>query len=662
MKHSSQMPWIGAVLFFLAVSSALYYHGFVADFFCITQVLLLFWLLTALWLRGREPVSLPGTALSLSLVAYIGWLAVTLTWGTVPNYNVISFWWLCGMPLAFWLYTVSPEREALWRWAALLILILALVLSLQAGYQLVIRELEPKSVFLDLNSHAAFIALIALPTAGYFLASFIARAKRDNMTLMFGGAVFVLVFAVALTAGRGAMVVLVTGMAILIGVAWGRAPRRAIVTLIVLVVSGLVAGNLVAQGKTTARMLSLIDPEAAGLTRFLIWEQAWTIIKESPWLGKGLGSFGLVFPAHQNPLDSSAGFMVHNDYLQIWLEAGLPGLVLLLAIYISAFVLFIRALRNRRLSQARVLEITGIFTGLLVVALHSFVNFDLYVLPTLLVAGVILARFHELTTAGSGTDAWTFKPTRYLRLGVYRTVVSLVVLTGVVYWLSHALANYAIQEAVHLASAGELDAADEALSRAQRLSPDSEMTLVARAELYRNVITAAPASALEDKRRLFRSAMEALDRAEQLNPYRADISFLRARLQWLVKDMAGEDWKEKMVRDYERAIQLQPRFFTARTELAVFRLEQGEYDKARQVLERGMAYNYVGQERVFPYYRLTAALRRKAGDVNGARELDMRIADISSVPPEKRPLPLDQVKFFSFYDLWHWVLGRLGWV
>ncbi|MBI3778167.1 MAG: hypothetical protein HY274_04555, partial [Gammaproteobacteria bacterium] len=279
VKHSSQMPWIGAVLFFLAVSSALYYHGFVADFFCITQVLLLFWLLTALWLRGREPVSLPGTALSLSLVAYIGWLAVTLTWGTVPNYNVISFWWLCGMPLAFWLYTVSPEREALWRWAALLILILALVLSLQAGYQLVIRELEPKSVFLDLNSHAAFIALIALPTAGYFLASFIARAKRDNMTLMFGGAVFVLVFAVALTAGRGAMVVLVTGMAILIGVAWGRAPRRAIVTLVVLVVSGLVAGNLVAQGKTTARMLSLIDPEAAGLTRFLIWEQAWTIIK-----------------------------------------------------------------------------------------------------------------------------------------------------------------------------------------------------------------------------------------------------------------------------------------------------------------------------------------------------------------------------------------------
>ena len=660
MKRSSPMPWIGAVLFFLAVSSALYYHGFVADFFCIAQFLLLLWLLIALWYRGQESVPLPRTALGLSLMAYVGWLAATLTWGTVPNYNVVTFWWLCSLPLAFWLYTVSPEREALWHRVALLVLILALALSLQATYQLVVRELEPKSVFLDLNSHAAFIALIALPTAGYFLASFATRAKFDSKTLALSVAVFILVFAVALTAGRGAMVVLVIGMAALIAVAWSRIPRRVIVAFTALVVAGLVLGNLVAHGKTTARMLTLVDPETAGLTRFLIWEQAWEIIKESPWLGQGLGAFGLVFPAHQNHLDSSAGFMVHNDYLQIWLEAGLPGLALLLAIYASAFVLFVRSLRNRRLSKTRVIEIAGIFGGLLVVALHSFVNFNLYILPTSLVAGVMLARFHELTTVESGAAVWTFKPTRYLRLGVYRAVILLVVLTGVVYWLSHALANYAMQEAVHLVSEGELDQADEVLSRAYRLSPDSEMTLVARAELYRHVISAAPISALEDKQRLFQSAIEALDRAERLNPYRADISFLRARLVWLVQNMAGEDWKEQLVSSYKRAIQLQPRFYTARIELAAFWLEQGEHDKARVLLEQGMAYYYVGQESVLPYYRLTAALRRKTGDIEGASELEQRIADILSIPPDKRPLPLDQVKFFSFYDLWRWFLERLG--
>jgi hypothetical protein len=131
-------------------------------------------------------------------------------------------------------------------------------------------------------------------------------------------------------------------------------------------------------------------------------------------------------------------------------------------------------------------------------------------------------------------------------------------------------------------------------------------------------------------------------------------------LLWLVKNMAGEDWKEQIVRSYMRAIQLQPRFFTARAELAAFWLEQGEHDKARVVLEQGIAYNYVGQERVIPYYRLTAALRWKTGDIEGAKELEQRIADILSIPPEKRSLPLDQVKFFSFYDLWHWFLGLFG--
>lgn len=657
MKHLMLAPWFGAALFFLAVTSALYYHGFVADFFCITQVLLLLWLLFVLWRRGREDIPLPRSVLALFLVMYTGWLALTLTWGTVPNYNVVTFWGLCSLPLAFWLYTISPEREAPWYRAALLVLLLALVLSVQSTYQLVVKTLEPKSVFLDLNSHAAFIALIALPAAGYFLASFAARTGRDSKTFMLGSAVFVLVFAVALTAGRGAMLVLVAGMGVLIGVAWRRLPRAAIASLAVLVMASLVAGNIVAQGRTTARMVTLIDPTTAGWGRFVIWERAWRIITESPWLGKGLGSFGLVFPQHQNPLEGSAGFMAHNDYLQIWLEAGLPGLVLLLAMYVSALVLFVRALRSRRFTGVRMIEITGLFCGLLVVAMHSFVNFNLYVLPTSLVAGVMLARFHELATAGLEAHVWVFKPTRYLRLNIYRPLMLLVVVAGIGYWISQALANYAFQEAVQLVKEGDFDRANEVLSRARRLSPDSETVLVGRAELYRHVIAAAPVSAADDKRRLFASAVEALDRAEKLNPYRADIPFLRARLQWLAKTTAGENWKQQTVRGYAQSIRLQPRFYTARVEFASFWLEQGEPAKAREVLEQGMAYEYLGQERILPYYRLTAALRRQAGEIEGAQQLEQRVADILSVPPEKRILPLDQVRFFSFYDLWRWFLG-----
>jgi O-antigen ligase len=651
------MPWLGAGFFFLAVISALYFHGFVADFFCITQVLLLLWLLSSLWFWGQQSIPWPRSLVALFLAAYSGWLALTLLWGTVPNYNIITFWWLGSLPLAFWFYTITPEREALWQRVAPLLLLLALALSVQATYQLVIRAWEPKSVFLDINSHAAFIALIALPTAGYFLAGFAARVRDEGRSLLLGSALFVLIFAVAQTAGRGAMIVLVAGMATLIGVAWYRVPRPAILKLVAIVLVGLAAGNIVAQGQTTARLVTLIDPESAGMTRFLIWERTWDIIKESPWLGKGLGVFGLVFPAHRNPLDSSAGFMVHNDYLQIWLEAGLPGLVLLLAVYVAALLMFIHVLRQRRFNKSRAVEIAGLFCGLLAVAMHSFVNFNLYILPTSLVAGLLLARFHELAVAGQGGQVWKFQPTRYLHLGTYRLVVSLLVLIGVGFWVSHSLANYSLQEAMHLVNEGELDAADEAISRAHRLSPDSEATLLGRAELYRYVIAAAPATALEDKQRLFHAALETLERAGQLNPYRADVPFLRARLYWLVKDMAGEDWQEQTVRGYEQAVGLEPRFYIARVELASIWMERGERDKARELLERGMAYVYVGQERLLPYYHLTMALRRQAGNVEGAREIEQRIADFQAIPTEKRPLSLDQVKFFSFYDLWRWFWG-----
>lgn len=657
MKESSFIPWFIAALFFFAVTSALFYHGFVADFFCITQVLLLLWLLTALLSGGKRDIPLPRSALALFLAAYAGWLALTLAWGTVPNYNVITFWWLVSLPFAFWLYTLSPGREALWFRAATLVLLLALILSMHAAWQFVMQGWQPKSVFLDLNSYAAFIALIALPTAGYFLAGFPARAGRGARTLMLGAAVFVLVFAVALTAGRGAMLVFVTGLGVLIAVAWRRAPRAAIVSLAVLVAVGLVAGNLVAHGATTARLETLVDPETAGFTRFLIWQQTWEIIKESPWLGQGLGAFGLVFPAHQNPLDTSAGFMAHNDYLQIWLEAGLPGLVLLLAVYVSALILFVRALQTRRIGRARAIEMTGLFCGLLAVAMHSFVNFDLYILPTTLVAGVMLARFHELAVAGRAARVWKFDPMRYVRPTVYRVLVSLVVLIGLAYWASHSLANYAVQDAVKLATHRDFDGADAALSRAQRLSPESDAAYVARAELYRNVIGATPASDNLDRQHLFVSANQALDRAEQLNPYRADIPFLRARLCWLMKTQCGADWQEQTTRDYQQAIRIQPRFFTARVELAMFWLERGKQDQARALLEQGMAYGYVAQENIIPYFRLTAALRRQAGDVAGARELEQRIAGILSVPPDRRIVPLDQVKFFSFYDLWRWFLG-----
>ena len=173
---------------------------------------------------------------------------------------------------------------------------------------------------------------------------------------------------------------------------------------------------------------------------------------------------------------------VHNDYLQLWLEAGLPALLLLIAIFLSVSLLFIRSVRNPRISPRRLIEIAGLYCGLLVIAMHSFVNFNMYLLPTLIVAGLVIARFHWLAQEGSTAQVIIFNPDRYISRPIFRVISGAVLLMPVLYFLALALSTSYAKEGVALARAAKFDEADGALARAHRLAPDSDMVLVSRAD------------------------------------------------------------------------------------------------------------------------------------------------------------------------------------
>ena len=70
------------------------------------------------------------------------------------------------------------------------------------------------------------------------------------------------------------------------------------------------------------------------------------MLMDAPWLGIGLGTYWLYWPTYRHPDDTSGGFYVHNDYLQIWIETGLPGFLLLLAVYVAVFIMFVRLVRH----------------------------------------------------------------------------------------------------------------------------------------------------------------------------------------------------------------------------------------------------------------------------------------------------------------------------
>lgn len=98
--------------------------------------------------------------------------------------------------------------------------------------------------------------------------------------------------------------------------------------------------------------------------RFEQWMGAWTLFRESPWLGHGLKSFSLL---------SQKGY-VHNGYLQILVEMGILGL----ASFLWAIGIFLIASLNSKRSSLHL----GIGCAVLACVVHSVSDTILYSIPT----------------------------------------------------------------------------------------------------------------------------------------------------------------------------------------------------------------------------------------------------------------------------------------
>ena len=68
--------------------------------------------------------------------------------------------------------------------------------------------------------------------------------------------------------------------------------------------------------------------EAGGEGRMELWAESWRIVKDHP-LGVGLGNYGILEPVYVNVREGFRNYLAHNDYLQLLIEAGWAGAVVL---------------------------------------------------------------------------------------------------------------------------------------------------------------------------------------------------------------------------------------------------------------------------------------------------------------------------------------------
>ena len=134
-------------------------------------------------------------------------------------------------------------------------------------------------------------------------------------------------------------------------------------------------------------------------SRLSIWRDSLAIVKDHP-LGIGLGNFRYVFPVYNVSNFSETRYLyAHNDYLQLLVEAGIPGFLAL----VSGFSIFLgKSIHRLRQMKSyhdpwRYFLAVGALSGLISLAFHSFFDFNLHIPANLIYFVTLIAIVYHCT-------------------------------------------------------------------------------------------------------------------------------------------------------------------------------------------------------------------------------------------------------------------------
>ena len=138
----------------------------------------------------------------------------------------------------------------------------------------------------------------------------------------------------------------------------------------------------------TERAISTFDMQGSSLrSRLLCWQSTMDMIRDRPLFGSGLGTFPLHYLNYQadflqrNPeylkFSGKAG-ETHNEYLQIWAEMGIVGLIAFILIIITFYITTINMIRKIKIVNEKII-IIGLISGITITLLHSIFSFPFHI-------------------------------------------------------------------------------------------------------------------------------------------------------------------------------------------------------------------------------------------------------------------------------------------
>ncbi len=373
-------------------------------------------LLAALHLAPLPPQiwgDLPGRATLLELLAVAEEPAPWLPLAMRPDEALRSL--LAMMPpIALLLACLRLDFERrLWlvvvivAWAALNMIVgLLQTIGLGGAFYFYAFTNPGRSVgfFANVN-HAAACLYAAIPLAGALLGDARLRGAAPGWAML-AAAVTMFILGLSVTGSRSALI---------LGVA-------ATAATLAIVLRGYLAEMRVSRGArwlgwSAAGLLLLPVALGLGLSRILTRFDAQDVLEDARWallptafralassfpVGVGAGGFETLFQIHETARDLNAPVVnhAHNDWLELAIEAGAPGLALALAALVWVIARFVRAVRAPDAPETRLARAAGLV--ILLLAVHSAWD---YPLRTIALASVLAVCAGLLTSAPASSGA-----------------------------------------------------------------------------------------------------------------------------------------------------------------------------------------------------------------------------------------------------------------
>jgi O-antigen ligase len=124
------------------------------------------------------------------------------------------------------------------------------------------------------------------------------------------------------------------------------------------------------------RVVGTVNTDDPTTGRAHFWSVTVDIIKTHPWIGTGLGAFGVVYTGYDSRNGMYRLEQAHNDYLQVLSDGGIIGAVIGLFFVVNLFRMGFSRRDSR--DEFRRGVATGAMAGCFAVLVHSFFDFTLH--------------------------------------------------------------------------------------------------------------------------------------------------------------------------------------------------------------------------------------------------------------------------------------------